>query len=205
MSSRSIKHARITNSVIENNSNGIGGQGPLDRFGRGYNLPATIFVRGAQPIIVNNIIRDNVNPPLSDFNPANGLGARDNAAITINVNSLNNQLLSDLGRSTGFIDQLDGFGDNRGPLVRDNRLDGNGLNGMVVRGEEITTQSVWDDTDIVHMSPIVMTTRGLAGCSTKSSFPICTPTAAYGCKARSARVWSSSWKTTSSRPDNDST
>ena len=35
-----------TNSVIENNSLGIGGQGPLDRLGRGYNVPATIFVRG---------------------------------------------------------------------------------------------------------------------------------------------------------------
>ena len=50
---------RLTNSTLEYNTLGIGGQGPLDRFGRGYNLPATIFVRGAQPIIVDNVIRDN--------------------------------------------------------------------------------------------------------------------------------------------------
>ena len=143
--------ARITNSIIEHNANGIGGQGPLDRFGRGFNLPATIFVRGSQPIIVDNIIRDNVNPPASSFDPANGLGARDNAAITINLNSLTNELLTDIGRSRGGIDLITSFRDNYGPLIRDNRLDNNGLNGMVVRGEEVTSQSIWDDTDIVHI------------------------------------------------------
>ncbi|MEO8493503.1 MAG: choice-of-anchor L domain-containing protein, partial [Planctomycetota bacterium] len=143
--------ARVANSVIQDNANGVGGDAELNRFGRGFNLPSTIFVRGAQPVIINNIIRNNVNPPTSAFNPANGLGARDNAAITINLNSLTNELISDPGRSTGLIDRLDGFDNNYGPLVRGNRLDGNGLNGLVVRGEEVTTQSVWDDTDIVHI------------------------------------------------------
>ncbi|MEO8165243.1 MAG: hypothetical protein ABI619_07580, partial [Betaproteobacteria bacterium] len=137
--------------MIQDNDNGVGGDAELNRFGRGFNLPATIFVRGAQPVIVNNIIRDNVNPPVSEFNPANGLGARDNAAITINVNSLTNELISDPGRSTGLINRIDGFDNNYGPLVRGNRLENNGLNAMVVRGEEVTTHSVWDDTDIVHV------------------------------------------------------
>ena len=140
--------ARITNSIIEHNANGIGGQGPLDRFGRGFNMPATIFVRGTQPVIVNNIIRDNVNPDPSSFNPANGAGARDNAAITINLNSLTHEEVTDLGRSRGFIDVIQSYRDNRGPLIRGNRLENNGLNGMVIRGDELTAQSIWDDADI---------------------------------------------------------
>ena len=144
-------NARITNSIIEKNANGVEGQGPLDRFGRGFNLPATIFVRGSQPIIVDNIIRDNVNPDPLEFNPANGLGARTNAAITVNLNSLTADPITDVGRSRGTIGLIDSYGDNRGPLVRGNRLENNGLNGMVVRGEELSAQSVWDDTDIVHI------------------------------------------------------
>ena len=38
---------RLANSVIEYNANGQGGQGPVDRFGRSFNEPATIYVRGA--------------------------------------------------------------------------------------------------------------------------------------------------------------
>ena len=40
---------------------------------------------------------------------------------------------------------------NRGPLVIDNRLANNPLNGMVIRGGVMTTEGVWDDTDIVHV------------------------------------------------------
>ncbi len=40
---------------------------------------------------------------------------------------------------------------NQGALVRNNRLDRNDINGMVVRGGELTTQTVWDDSDIVHV------------------------------------------------------
>ena len=38
-----------------------------------------------------------------------------------------------------------------GPLVDGNHLLGNGLNGMRIRGETLTTETVWDDTDIVHI------------------------------------------------------
>ncbi|MFV1965393.1 MAG: hypothetical protein ACC628_08215, partial [Pirellulaceae bacterium] len=128
---------RIANSVFENNASGIGGQGQLtnpDRFGRGFNEEGTIFVRGAQPVIVSNDIRDNEGP-----------------AININVNALNSQLRRDTGRTTNFIDRVEGFRDNQGPLVHGNRLADNAINGMLIRGQTLTTQSVWDDTDIVHV------------------------------------------------------
>ena len=50
---------RLANSVIEYNANGQAGQGPADRFGRGFNEPATIYVRGASRSCVNNTIRHN--------------------------------------------------------------------------------------------------------------------------------------------------
>lgn len=40
---------------------------------------------------------------------------------------------------------------NLGPLVRGNRLLANGLSGMRIRGGTLTTESVWDDADIVHV------------------------------------------------------
>ena len=45
----------------------------------------------------------------------------------------------------------DDYKDNQGALIRDNQIGGNGINGMIVRGEVLTTESVWDDTDIVHV------------------------------------------------------
>lgn len=154
--------ARITNSVIEQNDDGTGGQGPYDRFGRGPNDGATIFVRGARPVLLNNTIRDN-----SDV------------ALNINVDSFTHHLLSDPGRTTGPIDQVSLYRDNQGPLVRGNRIANNGpvgnsgnvgTNGMEIRtaglvvatgqpldgslttrGITLSTESVWDDTDIVHI------------------------------------------------------
>src|SRR5690606_36102339 len=35
--------------------------------------------------------------------------------------------------------------------IRGNRLEANDVNGMVIRGEVLTTEVVWDDTDIVHV------------------------------------------------------
>ncbi|MCO6455986.1 MAG: DVUA0089 family protein [Pirellulaceae bacterium] len=136
---------RVANSVFEFNARGFGGQGPANRFGRGFNEDATIFVRGAQPIIYSNTFRNNDAP-----------------AISINVNALNHHLNPDYGRSTGFIDRVEGYRDNQGPLVLDNRLSTqpelilagalpNAIHGMVVRGETLTTQSVWDDTSIAHV------------------------------------------------------
>ncbi|MBI2481187.1 MAG: hypothetical protein HYV60_21875, partial [Planctomycetia bacterium] len=47
---------RVANSLIEDNAFG---KSNGNRNGRGRNTGATVFVRGAQPTIVNNIIRNN--------------------------------------------------------------------------------------------------------------------------------------------------
>ncbi|MHB8900081.1 MAG: S8 family serine peptidase, partial [Thermoguttaceae bacterium] len=128
---------RIANSVIELNASG--NAGGSTRGGLGSNTAATIFVRGAQPVIVNNTIIDNQGD-----------------AITIDANSMKYDVDADPGRSTGSLDAFGQFDDNRGPLVRLNVLDntpggGNQLNSMVVRGSTLTAESIWDDTDIVHV------------------------------------------------------
>jgi DNA-binding beta-propeller fold protein YncE len=125
---------RLTNSVIEHNAEGTAGQGPANRFGRGTNEPATIFIRGAQPIIVNNVIQNNAA-----------------TAITINANSFTSDRLPDIGRSTGHVALTGDYPGNRGPLIRENRMWNNPLNALDIRGEVLTTWSVWDDTDIVHV------------------------------------------------------
>ena len=127
--------ARIANTLFENNADGFGGQGPGGRFGRLSNGHATIFVRGAQPTIIGNVFRNNAG-----------------SAIEIDANSMTDDLLSDKGRQTGIADRDSNYEANRGPLIRDNRMVGNGLNGLDIRGGVIlTTASVWDDTDIVHV------------------------------------------------------
>lgn len=122
---------RITNSTFERNA---GGLAATNRNGRGGNASSTVFIRGAQPILVGNVFKDNLGE-----------------AIDVNVNSLNSFLHGDYGRSIGFTEAYGGFDNNRGPLVRLNKLGNNFINGMVVRGGELTTQGVWDDTDIVHV------------------------------------------------------
>lgn len=122
---------RIRNTSFERNANGASSG---TRSGLFTNAPGTIFVRGAQPVLLDNTFVGNSG-----------------AIININVNSLNKSFVADMGRSTGFADQQLSYADNQGPLIRDNVLQGNGLNGMIVRGETITTQSIWDDTDIVHI------------------------------------------------------
>ncbi|MBI5761522.1 MAG: pre-peptidase C-terminal domain-containing protein, partial [Planctomycetales bacterium] len=122
---------RITNSTLENNASGLASS---TRNGRGTNDSGTIFVRGAQPIIVNNILVNNAG-----------------SAISINANSQTSDQHPDSGRTTGTIQSFGLFDDNSGPLVRLNQLENNGINGMRIRGEELTTESVWDDTDIVHV------------------------------------------------------
>lgn len=123
--------ARVTNSILELNDDGFGG---ATRLGMTENGEATIYVSGAQPILVNNIIRNSAG-----------------AAVNVNVNALNSIHTTDWGRSSGPIDLFTGVIDNFGPLVRGNLLSNNGINGMVVRGATLTTESVWDDTDIVHV------------------------------------------------------
>jgi len=127
-------NARVTHSTFVSNANGRGGQAPPNRFGRGFNDTGTIFIRGAQPVIVDNIIRGN-----------------EGAALNTNPGALNHLLVSDHGRSTGLVDLFPQFGNNQGPLIRANRIGENAVNGMIVRGEILNTQSVWDDTDIVHV------------------------------------------------------
>ena len=126
--------ARITNSTFEFNQDGIGGQGPLNRLGRLDNRSATIFVRGAQPILVGNTFRNNRG-----------------SAIDIDANSLIADLRVDYGRSNGSVERLEEFDSNRGPLIRENRMSNNQMNGLEIRGDELMTESVWDDTDIVHV------------------------------------------------------
>jgi hypothetical protein len=123
---------RIAKSVFQFNADGNGGGG--NRSGRGGNGSATIFVRGAQPIIVDNVIRDN--------------GGN---IVSINANSMQATVQADYGRSTAIVDAYTGLGNNFGPLVRLNRIVNNGTNGMEVRGAVLTTESIWDDTDIAHV------------------------------------------------------
>ncbi|MCA9021317.1 MAG: pre-peptidase C-terminal domain-containing protein, partial [Planctomycetaceae bacterium] len=122
---------RIANSILEDNASGQTGS---SRNGRGSNDSATIFVRGAQPITVDNIFRDNAG-----------------TVVSIDANSLNYKFKTDYGRTTGFIDAYQQFPDNHGALVRLNRMENNGLNGMEVRAALLDTETIWDDTDIVHI------------------------------------------------------
>ncbi len=140
--------ARIANSIFEFNGPGQGGQGELDRFGRGFNEPGVLFVRQAQPVIYHNIFRNNPDEDRTN-NPADPNQAA--PAISINVNALNYVLKRDTGRTTGVVDRVEGYRDNQGPLVLANRMDNNEINGMLVRGQTLTTQSVWDDADIAHV------------------------------------------------------
>jgi len=133
---------RLAHSRLENNASGLA---TTSRTGRGGNVAATVFVRGAQPVLLGNDFRDNLG-----------------AVVSVNANSLTDAERSDPGRTTGAILRDARYDDNRGPLVRDNRLSytidaasgrpaGGAVEGMQVRGEEITVESVWDDADIVHV------------------------------------------------------
>ncbi|MEQ1829069.1 MAG: hypothetical protein ABL921_24110, partial [Pirellula sp.] len=129
--------ARIANTVIENNASGVATPGTTNRDARGVNDDAAIFVLGSQPVILNNIIRNNAIP--------------DTAAISIDANALNTDRVRDYGRSTG-LNQRENVGlGNFGPLISNNQLGFNSINGMNVRGATLTTESVWDDTDMVHV------------------------------------------------------
>ena len=122
---------RIAHSLIANN---LGGQAATSRSGLGSNVSSTIFVRGAQPIIVGNTIRDSLG-----------------AAISIDASSLNNIVQGDSGRQTGAIAKVAGTDGNFGAVVVGNVLTNDQINGMNVRGGILTTESIWDDTDIVHV------------------------------------------------------
>ena len=134
--------ARVTNSRFESNASGIAGADP-NRSGLGPNSPAVIFVNGAQPILVNNEFLRTVGGNV--------------AAISVNVNDLNERIVEDTGRQVGNIDLISSEGGNQGPLVRGNTIEAFGIAGMVVRGGLLSTGSVWDDTNIVHVVDGIIT------------------------------------------------
>ncbi len=123
---------RLANSRFEMNASGDSDDSGT-RVGRGENAPGSLFVRAAQPVIVGNEFLDG-----------------DGAAFSFDLNSLSNQEVNDPGRRTGPIDRIDTTG-NMGPLIRGNRMSGNDMNGLQVRGGELTTAGIWDDTDVVHV------------------------------------------------------
>ncbi|KLU05935.1 Alkaline phosphatase [Rhodopirellula islandica] len=123
---------RVANSTFTRNADGFASTST--REGRGFNDESVIFVRGSQPVILNNVIANN-----------------EGAAISINPDALNFDDVLDTGRSTGPSSIIGTDLDNQGPLIAGNMLDLNTLNGLRVRSEIITTDSVWDDTDIVHI------------------------------------------------------
>lgn len=118
---------RIADSTFENNAGGADG--------------ATIYVLGAQPVLLDNTIENNAG-----------------AAISIDVNSLNSDLVDDWGRSTGFSYSPDGstlsrqtFIANTGTLITGNMLANNSINGLLVRGGILTTEVIFDETSIVYV------------------------------------------------------
>ncbi len=136
--------ARVANTTFEFNANGASNGGPDGQRGnRETNDAAVIFVLGAQPILVNNVFKDN-----------NG------AVISIDPDAMKAINVIDSGRSTGSLSNFPQFADNQGPLVRLNRMSNDSDNpnlslnaylGMRVRPGALDTQTVWDDTDIVHI------------------------------------------------------
>ena len=133
---------RITNSRFEFNDSGQDGQGPAGRLGRLAVTPATIMVRGSQPIIVGNTFVDNRG-----------------SIIDIDIESMGGNYRTDIGRQSGDVDRFSSLDDNFGPLIRFNRYlnvassaaANRQLSGLEIRGGTLTTETVFDDTDIAHL------------------------------------------------------
>ncbi|MEZ6150590.1 MAG: Ig-like domain-containing protein [Pirellulaceae bacterium] len=128
---------RLANSRFEVNGSGLGGNVGGNRDGHGPNDASVVFVVGSQPVIINNTFLDN--------------SITNTAVVSINANAMKTTNVTDPGRQTGAVDRARAGIGNMGPLVDGNHLLGNGLNGMRIRGETLTTETVWDDTDIVHV------------------------------------------------------
>lgn len=136
-------NARVANSRFENNASGVGGNLFANRDSRGPNAQSVIYVLSSQPTIIDNVFLNNS----SDEDAA----LRNIAAISINANAMNSVNTIDRGRQTGPSMRSPVGLSNVGPLVRGNSLSGNDINGLMVRGQMLTTESIWDDTDIVHV------------------------------------------------------
>ena len=150
---------RVANSRFESNDDGRSfvndddnsnnnPDNPLEqRVGRVNNASGTIFVRAAQPVIIDSTFVDGNGP-----------------AMTFDVNSFSWEEVTDHGRSTANPDAIDladnldalNMRGNSGPLIKGNAIntdgsDDGGLAGMEIRGGKVATEVVWDDTDIVHI------------------------------------------------------
>ncbi|MEM8667655.1 MAG: GEVED domain-containing protein [Planctomycetota bacterium] len=166
---------RVTNSRFEINGDGRNFVNDPDdvrsgRVGRGENASGTIFVRAAQPVILDNEFVDNTGPVMS-----------------FDLNSFTSNEVIDQGRNTGMLDRVNELNGNSGPFIAGNRIgtsqlntvdpddptnrdfscndalgqnavvdeDGNpifcALNGLEVRGGQVATELVLDDVDIVHI------------------------------------------------------
>jgi hypothetical protein len=123
---------RLANTRLEFNADGQGAPGG-DRVGRATNSDATVFVRAAQPVILDNEFVENHAP-----------------AISMDINSFTAAEMSDHGRATGRIDASSIVG-NSGPFVQGNALQDNDINGMIVRGGQMTTDGTLDDAGMVHV------------------------------------------------------
>ncbi len=126
---------RLANSRLERNADGRGfiDVNEPERVGRSANASGTVFVRAAQPIISGNDFIDGQGP-----------------VATFDINSLVWNEVTDTGRSRGVVDKFASIG-NSGPLISQNRLQNNSLNGIEVRGGEVATEVVFDDVDVVHI------------------------------------------------------
>ena len=93
---------RLANTRLEFNADG---NATGTRNARGGNEAATIFVRGSQPIIAGNDLRNNAG-----------------ATISINSNALTDTVQADYGRQTGAANRFGQFDLNQGPLIRENRI-----------------------------------------------------------------------------------
>ncbi|MFO0882801.1 MAG: dockerin type I domain-containing protein [Pirellulales bacterium] len=158
---------RIAETLFQYNSDGTGVGG--NRTGRGANGSAVVFVRGAQPIIVDNTFRDNAGN-----------------VISIDANAMAATVNPDWGRSSGPAAMYTEYESNFGPLVRKIRMINNTTNGMEVRGGLLTAETVWDDTDIAHIlrsEVIVANHHVFSGLRLQSS-----PTASLVVKASGANA-----------------
>lgn len=126
--------ARIANTLFEHNADGTSTSQGNARRDFAPNVAATIVVTAAQPTIIKNTFIDNAG-----------------AVVSINVNAMNADFITDQGRQTGSVDVFTAPPANQGPVIRGNRLAANDINGLDIRGEVLTTEVVWDDTDIVHV------------------------------------------------------
>lgn len=125
--------ARITRSDINEGASGHSAASG-NREGWGENWESVVFVRNAQPVLAENLIHHNDGP-----------------AMSINASAMNSEPLIDFGRQTGYAQTVNYPLANIGPLIRQNRMEANAINGLWVRGATLTTECVWDDTDIVHV------------------------------------------------------